>query len=254
MKPLLDGNEPPIHGVPWEQGSPRSASSNHQGKPMCKYSGHLHAVEKAENNHDDDDMVAWDDVKDRELDPLWVRDARQVEMQYVDRYKVYDYSTVAECRRVTGAEPVGTRWLDTNKGDSTNPCYRSRWVAQQYRRAWVESIFAATPNIETARLLIADAASRCRVIGSLRQKVRIMIIDIKRAYFNAPALQPIYVKLPPEDPRASDPNACGRLLKSLYGTRDAGANWHEAYTRFLVMFGQDWVHSRYYKPLSFHIE
>ena len=138
-------------------------------------------------------------------------------------------ATVKECIERTGAPPVGTRWLDTNKGDSTNPCYRSRWVAQQYRRAWVETIFAATPNIEAARLLLADAASRCK-----GHEIRTMVVDIKRAYFYAPSQRDIYVRLPPEDPRAGDPNICGRLKKSLYGTRDAGANWQQAYTNFLL--------------------
>ena len=49
-------------------------------------------------------------------------------------------------------ELVGTRWLDINKGDEEHPNYRSRWVAKEYRKAWVEAIFAATPNIEAARL------------------------------------------------------------------------------------------------------
>ena len=64
-----------------------------------------------------------------------------------------------------------------------------------------------------------------------------MVIDIKRAYFYAPARQTVYVKLPPEDPRAKDPSVCGKLLKSLYGTRDAGANWHAAYSAFLKRVG-----------------
>ena len=64
-----------------------------------------------------------------------------------------------------------------------------------------------------------------------------MVIDIKRAYFYAPALKDIYVRLPPEDPRSSDPNLCGKLQKSLYGTRDAGANWHAAYSAFLQRVG-----------------
>ena len=120
----------------------------------------------------------------------------------------------------------------TNKGDDSTPCYRSRWVAQRYRRAWVEAIFSATPNIETVRLLLADAASRIKEVGPLSE-VCVMVIDIKRAYFYAPAQKDIFVRLPPEDPRAKDPNVCGRLLKSLYGTRDAGANWHLAYSAFL---------------------
>ena len=64
-----------------------------------------------------------------------------------------------------------------------------------------------------------------------------MIIDIKRAYFYAPAQQAIYVKLPQEDPKSQDPTLCGRLRQSLYGTRDAGANWHIAYTKFLQSIG-----------------
>ena len=64
-----------------------------------------------------------------------------------------------------------------------------------------------------------------------------MIVDIKRAYCYAPAQQPLYVKLPPEDPMAKDPETCGKLLKSLYGTRDAGANWHAAYSSFLLSLG-----------------
>ena len=154
-------------------------------------------------------------------------------MAYVAKHGVYEYSTIAECREVTGADPIGTRWLDTNKGDETNPNYRSRWVAQQYRRAWVESIFAATPNIESVRLLLADAARRCRTVGPMKENISLMVIDIKRAYFYAPSQQPIYVRLPPEDPRAKDPTVCGRLRKSLYGTRDAGSNWHLAYSKFL---------------------
>merc|ERR1711978_132713 len=151
-------------------------------------------------------------------------DARALEMKYVKRHTVYEYAPVAECRAVTGSDPVGTRWLDTNKGDRANPNYRSRWVAQQYRRAWVETLFAATPNIETARLLLADASSRCRTVSHPEQEIRTMIIDIRRAYFYAEAQRPIYVRLPPEDPRHADTSVCGKLLKSLYGTRDAGAN------------------------------
>ena len=108
--------------------------------------GNLDKVER------EDDVVAWDDMKNRELDPKEVVKARGVEMGYVRQHGVYEYASVSECRRKTGADPVGTKWLDTNKGDEKNPVYRSRWVAQQYRRAWVESIFSATPNIETVRL------------------------------------------------------------------------------------------------------
>ena len=177
--------------------------------------------------------MAWDDVKNIALNPKEVAKARGMEMQYVAKHKVYTYAPISECRAKTGAEPIGTKWIDTNKGDSTNPCYRSRWVAQQFRRAYIETMFAATPNIEAARLLLADAASRSRPNDKEGSQIRTMIIDIKRAYFYAPSQRDVYVKLPPEDPKSKDPSLCAKLMKSLYGTRDAGANWHEEYSAFL---------------------
>merc|ERR1712079_38360 len=133
--------------------------------------------DSVEIGDEEEDLVAWDDMKQRELNPTLVKDARQTEMKFVKQHGVYEYSTVAECRQKTGSDPVGTKWLDTNKGDDKSPNYRSRWVAQQYRRAWVEAIFSATPNIETVRLLLADAASKCKELGKLRD-MAIMVIPM----------------------------------------------------------------------------
>ena len=49
--------------------------------------------------------------------------------------------------------------------------------------------------------------------------------DVSRAYFYARAIRPVYVKLPAEDQEAGDEDRCGRLLMSMYGTRDAAQNW-----------------------------
>ena len=61
-----------------------------------------------------------------------------------------------------------------------------------------------------------------------------MVVDIRRAYFYAKSQRNIYIKLPAEDPKAADPTLCGKLAKSLYGARDAGANWHAEYSQFLT--------------------
>ena len=52
-----------------------------------------------------------------------------------------------------------------------------------------------------------------------------MSVDVKRAYFYAPATRPIYVKIPDEDWEAGDEENVGVLELSLYGTRDAALNW-----------------------------
>jgi hypothetical protein len=44
----------------------------------------------------------------------------------------------------------------------------------------------------------------------------------------------VYVDLPQED---ESPGMCGRLLKSMYGTRDAAQNFGMAYTQFMESIG-----------------
>ena len=61
-----------------------------------------------------------------------------------------------------------------------------------------------------------------------------VLIDVKRAFFNAHARRPVYVQLPPED---NEEGKRGRLLKSLCGTRDAARNWEEEYPSYLESIG-----------------
>ena len=51
---------------------------------------------------------AWDDVKNRPLDPGKVQKARCTEMEYVKAHKVYGYAPIEECRKNTGREPIET--------------------------------------------------------------------------------------------------------------------------------------------------
>ena len=47
----------------------------------------------------------------------------------------------------------------------------------------------------------------------------------------------MYVRLPPEDTLPGDENKVGRLRMSMYGTRDAAANWAAEYGATLVAAG-----------------
>ena len=63
------------------------------------------------------------------------------------------------------------------------------------------------------------------------------LFDVSRAHFYADAARDVYVRLPPEDPRADEPGVCGKLRKSMYGCRDAAALWEAHYSRVLVASG-----------------
>ena len=62
-------------------------------------------------------------------------------------------------------------------------------------------------------------------------------MDVSRVYFYARSIRPTFVKLPAQDPKSSDPSICGKLLFSMYGTRDAAQNWCNAYSSTLEKSG-----------------
>ena len=49
-------------------------------------------------------------------------------------------------------------------------------------------------------------------------EMKMEFIDVRRAYFHAKAIREMFVELPEEDMQEG---MCGKLNKSMYGTRDA---------------------------------
>ena len=142
-----------------------------------------------------------------------------------------------------GGKIIDVRWADVNKTDQTNPEYRSRLVGKEYRRGTEEALYAATPPLEALRAIISCAAThdpqrqqqqrqpqarpRQRDAADLKH---IMINDVRRAYCYSTATRDLFINLPKEDETATT-DQVGRLNLSLYGTRDAAANWQETLPR-----------------------
>ena len=162
--------------------------------------------------------------------------ARAEEMEEVRKHEVYVKVPLSECYDKTGAPPIGTRWVDVNKGDTIHPEYRSRLVAQEIKTDKREDLFAATPPLEAKKLLMALAVTDGVGFKAGRKKkgMRLDFIDVRRAYFHARARRLVYVALPEED---YEEGMCGRLKKAMYGTRDAAQNWEYAYTEWLESVG-----------------
>ena len=78
---------------------------------------------------------------------------------------------------------------------------------------------------------------------------RIIAIDVKRAYFYALAMRPLFVHIPKQDKEEGDEKIVAELNLSLYGTRDAAMNWAAVCTEFLISIGyvqgESW-------PCNFH--
>ena len=170
----------------------------------------MHWKAEAESVHDE--------LTGEELPPELVKCGRAEECAFMESWGVWQEVPVSECWQRTGRKPTGTRWVDVNKGDVENPDVRCRLVAQEVNTYKDDDFFAATPPLEALRLLLSHVATEQKGSGGRN----IMILDAKKAHLHAYAEREIYVELPPERRR---PGVCGRLIRSLYGTRDAPALW-----------------------------
>ena len=185
-------------------------------------------------HEEDEDAMAWDDVTGEELDPREVAKARGQEMEYVRQKKVWRKITRREAQR-RGIKIIKTRWIDINKGDRWNPNYRSRFVGKEFNDGKEGGLFAATPPLEALKMLISDVATTRRG----RKRKSMMINDVARAFFEAPVKREICIELPDEDKDAGDweEDMVGILEMSLYGTRDAAANFQQEVQRFMRDIG-----------------
>ena len=85
--------------------------------------------------------------------------AREEEIRGAEAMGVWANVPRSEAFARTGKAPVGTRWVDTDKGDGTSHKVRSRVVAQELRRESDFSLFVATPPIESIKYLVSRTAS-----------------------------------------------------------------------------------------------
>ena len=91
----------------------------------------------------------------------------------------------------------------------------------EYKTHARPELHAPTPPLEALKVVLSEIAT-----GTRRGKV-VALVDVRRAYFYAPARGKVMVELPPEDYQPGDKHMCGLLRYGLYGTRDAAQNWEE---------------------------
>ena len=163
-----------------------------------------------------DPFKFFDDVTGQTLDQKRAVEARKLEMQLFRNMKVYDKVPRWMAAR-DGCKVITTKWRDINKGDQRNPNYRGRPVGREIKTASRLDLFAATPPLESLRMIWSMCASN----QDRQDPYRIMSVDVRRAYFCAKATRPVFFEIPIEDFEPRDEGKVARLNLSLYGTRDA---------------------------------
>lgn len=178
------------------------------------------------------DLEFYDDIYGRPLDKELATRARKLEMDFFKKMKAHSKVERSVAKQL-GAKVITTRWIDTNKGDESKPDYRARLVGREIKIDDRPDLFAATPPLESLRMIL----SICAHHQHDDEPYRILSSDIKRAYFFAKAKRPIFIEIQIEDREPGDENKIGRLNLSLYGTRDAAMNWQDEFTGVLVKNG-----------------
>ena len=105
-------------------------------------------------------------------------------------------------------------------------------MAQEVGHSSDVSFFAATPPLESKRMLLSQWATEKTRKGA---PLKISFVDVKKAYLNGRPSRKLYVRPPPE--LGLPKNVVCRLDRCMYGCRDAGAIWEIVYSSALVAMG-----------------
>ena len=127
--------------------------------------------------------------------------------------------------------------MDIDKGDTNKPDYRSRLVAKEINTGYEEGLYASTPPLEALRWILSETAT---VEGGAASEEKVVLIsDVSRAFFAAPATRKVAVTLPDEalEEWEKGSGKVGILKMSLYGTRDVAVNFQKEVTKLMVSLG-----------------
>ena len=117
-------------------------------------------------------------------------------------------------------------WVDVNQGDDTGPKYRSRLACCELKAGMPNiELYAATPPLYFLKALLSCAVTDLHASGRV---LKILFIDIRRAFFCATATDWVFIELVKED-QDSEKDEIGVMEPGkgvgMYGTRLGAKNW-----------------------------
>ncbi|GAU46782.1 hypothetical protein TSUD_351810 [Trifolium subterraneum] len=166
------------------------------------------------------------DYKEASQQQCWV-DAMNNEIQALQHNKTWCYVTPP-----AHIKPIGCKWVYKvkHKADGSVERYKARLVAKGYNQ--VEGLdffdtFSPVAKITTVRTLIALASIRSWHLNQM---------DVNNAFLHGDLQEDVYMEVP-QGVNSPKPHQVCKLLKSLYGLKQASRKWYEKLTSLLLKEG-----------------
>ncbi|WVZ51699.1 hypothetical protein U9M48_002814 [Paspalum notatum var. saurae] len=136
-------------------------------------------------------------------------------------------------KRPYGCKPVGCKWVFKKKlrPDGTIEKYKARLVAKGYTQKEGEDFFdtySPIARMTTIRVLLSSAVSYGLIIHQM---------DVKTTFLNGELEEEIYMEQPDGFVVKGQESKVCKLLKSLYGLKQALKQWHEKFDTTLRSAG-----------------
>ena len=101
----------------------------------------------------------YDDAHGGPLDKDLAVKAGKFEIEFLGRMEVYT-KVDRSAAQMLNAKVATTKWIDTSKGDDHSPDYRARLVGREIKIEQRPGLFAATPSLESLRMILIICASK----------------------------------------------------------------------------------------------
>lgn len=254
INPLPDDHipepEPAIDSEPQDQAHRKSTRPHHKPKHLSDYicslsnnsvnqasSGslypitHFHSLSNVSASHQKFALAITDasepsSYKEASTQECWVK-AMETELNALKQNKTWIFIDTPP-----NIKPIGSKWVYKvkHRADGTIERYKARLVAKGYNQ--VEGLdffdtFSPVAKITTIRTLLALASINSWYLHQL---------DVNNAFLHGDLQEEVYMSVP-QGVQCSKPNQVCKLLKSLYGLKQASRKWYEKLTGFLITQG-----------------
>ncbi|GJV63637.1 ribonuclease H-like domain, reverse transcriptase, RNA-dependent DNA polymerase [Tanacetum coccineum] len=196
-------------------------ASPSRDSPLHSQTPHTPSTRSSEINSQKTEVYYLAEDKTQELQgsikqSKWI-EAIKVELDSINRNNTWELTTLPK-----GHKAIGLKWVFKTKKEANGSIikHKARLVAKGYIQQHgidFEEVFAPVARMETIRLLLAIAANN---------KWEVHHLDVKSAFLHGDLKEEVYVTQPEGFVKRQDNGKVYRLIKVLYGLRQAPRAWN----------------------------